>query len=215
MIKFNLQLLDSAPSMRKSILEALSELVNSTIKKSIPELSNQIKEIARSAIKSEPEYFSLVNGELRYHFGIANISNVDTVVDKLVDTLKININPIKISPVGLSGGFSITMLNSNTFDGVLDSDEAQVKDLDGGYSLPWLQWLLIRGNEIIVKNYEVKMGPNKYSRTGNAIMVASQDSWRVPPAFVGSKENNWITRSLEKVDKDIISTIEKVVVANI
>lgn len=214
-MKFKLDLIDSSREIEKNILLALQTTLEQAINNSIRDLSDKVKDIVKKALQSEPEYSSLKSGELRYNFGISDSSNVDIVVEKLVDTLEIEIKPIKITQKGISGGYTINMINSQDFGGVLSIDAAMVVDDKGGYRLPWLEWLLLRNNEFIVKNYEIKLGPNPASRTGNAIMVQSNDSWRVPPAFAGSKDSNWTTRALEKVDKEIIMAMENTLVSKL
>lgn len=214
-MKFTLQLVDSSSEIQKNILATLTKILDQAIRESIKETSEKVKDIVKRALQTEPEYSSLKNGELRYNFGISDASNVDIVIDKLVDTLQISVKSIQNGPKGLSGGYEINMINSQDFGGVLNTDAAMVVDEKGGYKLPWLEWLLLRNNEFIIKNYEIQLGPNPASRTGNAIMVKSNDSWRVPPAFAGSQENNWITRALEKVDKEIVMAMENTLVSKL
>ena len=85
-------------------------------------------------------------------------------------------------------------------------DEATVTD-NQGQKLPWLEWLLLRGNQIIIRNYQVRMGASPYSRTNMAVMVQSKKNWRVPMEFAGTITNNWTTRALDKVDAQIIDNI--------
>jgi hypothetical protein len=158
---------------------------------------------------SEPEYASLKGGKLRYELGISNTSNVDMVIDSLVNTLNIQSNPITYSSRSLSGGISLTMMKSDDLGGVINTQEAFVDDAQRGYSLPWLEWLLLKGNTILVYNYEVKLGSNPKSRTGNAIMVSSKQNWRIPTEFVGSEKNNWTTRAVAAAEYAIIAIIEK------
>lgn len=214
-MKFSLTLLDSTNEIQKNILIALQNILEKAINSSIREVSENIKDIVERALKSQPEYNSLINGELRYHFGISDTSNVDIVISQLINTLKVEIKPITLTPRGLGGGYVINMINSQDFGGVLSSDASFVVDSKGGYKLPWLEWLLLRNNEYIVKNYDIKLGPNPYSRSGGAVMVASNSSWRVPPEFAGSKNSNWITRALENVDAEIIKTMETTLVSQL
>ena len=61
------------------------------------------------------------------------------------------------------------------------------------------------GGDILVKDYEIKIGPSKRSRTGNAVMVKSKKDWRMPSKFVGVAGNNWVYRAISRLD----STIEQ------
>lgn len=76
-----------------------------------------------------------------------------------------------------------------------------------GYQLPWLKWLLVEGTKPIVKNYAVKFGPNKSSRTGMAVMVNSSSNWSVPSEFAGTISSNWISRAIDDISDLFISSI--------
>ena len=59
-----------------------------------------------------------------------------------------------------------------------------------------------------MKNYEIEANPTA-SRTGTVIMVKSTGrGWRVPPAFSGTVNDNFVTRALEVLD-DVIFNIVK------
>ena len=96
-----------------------------------------------------PEYVSLKAGTLRAELGIANTSDVDNVIDAMVNTLKIDNKPLSVRSSGISGGFILTMIKSDDISGIIYSDSANVIDNVKGYSLPWLEWLLLKGNEVL------------------------------------------------------------------
>jgi hypothetical protein len=154
-------------------------------------------------------------GQLRLEFGIPDTSKVNEVISKLADTISISRNPTNINNRGLTGGFTVYGLKADDFNGVLSDDSAMVIDEDNGYSLPWLEWLLLKGNKTIIQKHEVQIGPNPTSRTGMAIMVKSNKSWRVPPEFVGTVQNNWTTRAIERAQNAISQVIKKEIEANI
>jgi len=211
MTQFSIQLLDSDSEISKAIMQGLRDHFSQTFSRLPSQISDPIKNIVKQALRSEPEYTSLKSGKLRYEMGIQDTSNVDKVIDSLVNTLSIQSNPITYSLRSLSGGFSLTMMKSDDLGGVIGVSEAYVNDTERGYSLPWLEWLLLRGNDIIVYNYQVKMGANPRSRTGNAIMVSSTKNWRVPTEFVGTQRNNWTTRAISAAESSILSVIEQAV----
>jgi hypothetical protein len=213
-MKFSLKILESDNQIKSLILNEIKNTLEATITKALPKIITDIKNIVSISLKSEPEYSSLTSGQLRAELGIPDTAQVDTVVDLMVDTLKINKSDIKINQSGLSGGFTITMLESDTLGGVISASPSYVKDIKG-YSLPWLEWLCLRNNEIIVRNFSVKYGSSPNSRSGMAIMIPSSNSWRVPPAFVGSKEKNWTTRAIDRSEAQIYSIIQTHIRANI
>ena len=95
------------------------------------------------------------------------------------------------------------------FSDVLSSDSGFVIDALRGYQLPWLEWLLLEGNKAIISKQEVIIGPNKFSRTGLAIMRPSNKSWRVPSEFAGTIKDNWITRAIDNSESQINELLDK------
>lgn len=213
-MRLEIKLVDSESQIRKLILDALKQDVQMTINKSMHKISEDIKALVKSALMAEPEYSSLVGGQLKAEFGIESSSSVDSAVDSMVATISLTQNTIKVTNTGLSGGFTLTMMKSDNMGGVINNKEAQSLD-SKGYSLPWLEWLLFRNNEILVRNYKVKFGQNPYSRSGMAIMTPSDSDWRVPPAFAGSIENNWTTRAIDRVESQVINTIIQTIKDNV
>lgn len=213
-MRLEIKLVDSESQIRQLILNALKQDVQMTINKSTHQISDKIKALVKSALMSEPEYASLMGGQLKAEFGIESSSSVDAVVEAMVETISITQNVIKVTNIGLSGGFTLTMMKSDDMGGVINQKNAQSLD-SKGYALPWLEWLLFRNNEILVRNYKVKFGQNPYSRSGMAIMIPSDTDWRVPPAFVGSVENNWTTRAIDRVESQILNTIIQTIKDNV
>ena len=84
-----------------------------------------------------------------------------------------------------------------------------------GYSIPWLDWLLLKNNQILVRNYEVQYTNSNRSRSGMAIMVNSNSNWRVPPEYAGSITNNWTTRAVDRVESKVYNIIKQHIENNI
>lgn len=206
-MKFSLKLLESDSEISKRILDEMRLKIEKAINTSISGISNEIKILIGDALRNQPEYTSLVAGTLKAELGIADNSSVVNVINALIETLSVKNNGVKVSAKGLSGGFVLTMMKSDDMNGVIFSEAANVVD-SKGYSLPWLEWLLLKGNEIIVKNYSVKYGSFGYSRSGMAIMTPSSDSWRVPPQFSGTEKDNWTTRAINSVETSVYKIIQ-------
>lgn len=206
-MKFSLTLLESDSEISKLILEQIRSTLDSTINKALPNISIQIKKLVIEALKNQPEYSSLLAGTLRAELGLPNVGVVDQIIIAMTETLTITKNPINVTTKGINGGFKLTMIKRDDIDGLIYTDIASVID-DKGYALPWLEWLLLRGKDILVKNYSVSYTSSPYSRSGMAIMVPSSSNWRVPAQFAGTKTNNWITRAIDSVDKDIYTILQ-------
>jgi hypothetical protein len=112
---------------------------------------------------------------------------------------------------------------SNTLKGGLEfnfqpSSFANLLALPAGHTiyqdgdLHWLEWLLKRGDSIIVTNYTYNPSSG-LGRSGLGNMIPG-GAFRVPPQFSGTEDNNFITRALigpvqEKHLADIFSRIIK------
>lgn len=203
-VRYGLRLIESDGEIRKMVLDSLRETMQEAINRAIPNIQNQIKPIIKNAIESQPEYSSLLGGSLGYELGVPDPENkTRTIIDTWINNISIDKRLVKITNNGLSGGFAISMIASDFAD-VLSLSEANVVDEANGYTLPWLEWLLLAGGKILVKDYTVVFGSNRASRTGFAIMKQSSGtSWRVPPEFAGTISNNWATRAIDSLDDTI------------
>lgn len=68
------------------------------------------------------------------------------------------------------------------------------------FRIPWLKWLLERGNEEVVLGYDVDYipgSPFSRSRTG-LVMVESDGGWSVPNELSGTRNNNFITKAIKE-----------------
>lgn len=208
-MKATFKLLDSSADIQKNILDVLQDTLDGVFKKVLPIIKNQIKSEVKNALISEPEYQSLISGQLKYELGLPSTDKVNNIIDLWINNIVINYSGIQKTSSGLKGNLSLSMIE-DSYNDVLSNDAAIIIDNLSGAALPWLEWLLLYGGKIIVRNYRVQFGANPRSRSGGAIMVeASGSNWRVPPQFAGSSSNNWVTRALSKLDDKIINILEQ------
>lgn len=206
---YKLKIIDDNKIIYDNILKTLLPEVTNYFKKSINYLKNNLPPIIKQAIQQSPEYNSLLDGQLKYEFGIPDSSQkLAGLVELWGSNIDIKYTLPAITNNQIKASFSISMIKVD-FSDVLYSDYAIVYDSLRGYSLPWLEWLLLEGNKTIVSNQEVIISPNRFSRTGNAIMRNSSKSWKVPSQFAGTISDNWITRAIDSIENDINNTIEK------
>jgi hypothetical protein len=206
-MKYSLNLLDKQSNIRREILSALKIEIDKALSMCVTKLKAPLSNLIKTALMSEPEYSSLISGQLRSEFGIADVGNVDIAINNISNSINIQKKAVSINNVGLSGGIELNIINNQDYGALTDSS-AFVNDTERGYSLPWLEWLLLKGNTILVRNFEVEFGENPRSRSGNAIMIGSKSNWRVPPEFAGTIRDNWTTRALSRIDTDIIKLVQ-------
>ena len=205
-MNIDIKLVESDSQIRQSILSSLKPEVDALVSKSIPKINPMIKDLFKEALMNEPEYVSLKSGRLKYEFGLPQEVDVDDIVSIISNSVNVNLFQSKISSGGINIGIKIEVFE-RTGEPAINSPNAFVTDTKDGYSLPWLEWLLLKGTAPIVNNYSVVLGPNKFSRTGMALMVQSNKNWKVPSEFAGSPSNNWASRALDKIENKIQTQI--------
>lgn len=208
-MNISLSLIEDNNTICKNILTNLLPEIKDYMVSKINTIKSQLPPIIHQSIASTPEYSSLINGILKYEFGIPDSSTkLVGLLDIWSNNINLNYKPPKISNNQIKSSFSINMIRVD-FSDVLYSDYAIVYDNLRGYSLPWLEWLLLEGNRTIIPKQEVVIGPNKFSRTGNAVMRQSSKSWKVPSQYTGTMRDNWITRAIDSAQDNINSLLEK------
>lgn len=209
-MNITVKLVDSTPDISRAILGSIRDYLDPKIKQAASKAAEELPKLVSEALKQEPEYLSLLNGQLKAELGLASSSDVEAVIEAISSSIELKTQSLIANRSGIKGGFTINMIRAKDAGGVIGLDIAKVNDK--GYSLPWLQWLLFEGNKILIKNYIVEFGSNPNSRSGLAVMQPSpSSSWRVPPEFIGSEENNWITRAISRIENNIYDLIVKAV----
>ena len=201
-IPVSLKILESNSDISNSILQALKPLVNDYFKKVYDSVSVKIQELVVQSIKNAPEYNSLLNGQLKAEFGLPDADNRINELLEFWKYMHVEYRPVKIVNGLLETHFIIHMIQSD-FNNVIHTGAA-ILQTEKGKDLNWLEWLLLLGDQTIIKDYVVKFGPNSNSRTGMAVMKGvTSGKWSVPSAYSGTLNDNWITRAMDGADKDI------------
>ena len=206
-MKLGLSVIENSNNIADLIMKDISSHINKVVNKAIPNIENDLRFVIDEAIRSQPEYASLMAGTLKAELGLPDASIVEHTVDYFIKNIRVVKNTIKYSTnKGVQADIRIELISDGSISSAISSNFANVQDVKG-YIIPWLEWLLLEGTTMLVKNYEVKYGSSPYSRSGMAIMVESNDSWSVPNTFAGTLSNNWITRAINDSEQNIISII--------
>lgn len=191
-MSLSIQITDSINVIEKNINKAISDLANDIISRNLAKIKNSVKSLIPSWVLSQPEIQSLLSnspGSLAGQFGIPD--NTSSIVNNIANSVA-NSTDVKFVPYSqnLSGGLELRF-QPKDFANLLNLPDGHVKYKGG--DLHWLEWLLKRGDSAIVTNYQYnpKTGLGR-SRLGNMI---TGGSFRVPPQFSGTEDNNFITRS--------------------
>jgi hypothetical protein len=215
-MRLTLTLLDSQSEISRMILESIRDHLNPIFSKTADNLKPIISKEVLEALTKESEYSSLISGQLRSELGIPDAaSRIQQLFQQWSSNILVEFIPITIKGSKLLGKFSLNMIRSDLED-VLGLSAASITDSISGSVIPWLQWLSLEGTKILIRNYQIQIGPNSRSRTGNAIMVTSkQENWRVPPEFAGTIHDNWITRAIQRLDSSIPQKMQQELERNI
>ena len=193
----SIKILESTNIIRRKILESIVEDMNKLFSQSLKSIDNKLKSLTREFIKSTITYASLDGGVLAAHFGLpqgGEKARIDSIISTINNNIEVKFDGFKRAGNSISGGVNIGILLSSFAD-ILNLPEAVVTT-ERGQQLPWLQWLLLEGNRIIITDYEIRLKVGK-GRSGGGIMVREEAGiWRVPPEYAGTDVNNWLTNSL-------------------
>lgn len=209
-MKLSLSIIENNSVIEKGILTALLPEVSAFMNKASKYVQSNIFPIIKESILAQPEYDSLVNGQLRLELGIPDAAmRVEDLINVWINNTIVEYKPPQIMNNRIKSSFTIKMIRAN-FSDVLSLNLASIERNAIGATIPWLEWLLLEGTATLVDNYEVFIGPHNRSRTGYAIMKASDgQGWGVPPEYAGTINDNWITRALEGCKPDIQKLLER------
>ena len=206
-ITLGCSLVDGATGFADAILDSIIVQLNIGLQSMAIRVSARIGELIVQAIDQSPEAKSLRGGPLQGELGIhasvgADPDHVIAAVGQvLADGMDVEVIPVRKVGKGIEGGMLIKVMKQDMSD-VLGIFGASFES-ERGYQIDWLEWLLKRGDEIIIADYMFQNGSfNGRSRTGLGLMV-HKGQWRVPPEFSGTTSNNWITRTIVSSESGI------------
>jgi len=202
-----IKLLESNKEIASKINKALAREFNAKMRKKSAVLNNRLRPIITNALFNSPEILSLQSGVLRFDFGLTGDPGPQ-IVQAVVDSLRISVNPAKGNSNNISGGF-LLHLQPNDYTNLLTLPVAmQALEIEG--RVPWLEWLLLAGDAIIIAHFGVEYGAGK-GRSGGAHMVRLADApfgpFKVNSTFSGTIDNNFITRAISRVSSQIKQAI--------
>ena len=188
----SIKILDSMKSIEKKVNSATAEVINKTIKINKSSITSKAKAFAIQSLLSQPEIFSLAGGELAGAFGLP-ASSAQAAISAITQSFSSSIyTKIQKFDNNLKQGGVYIYFQPSNFVNLLNLPEGHTMYAKG--DLHWLQWLLKRGDEIIVAGYEFE-GRSGRGRSGLGYMTIG-GSFRVPPQFSGTTDNNFISRAL-------------------
>jgi len=207
-IKGSLKILNPE-NIKKEILKALRRRLSRKLKAAVNDIERDSSVVLLDAILGSTTAKSLFNGSLREELGITDTSQVYSIIQIIANNLQVRVDGPKISGQQIRLKIRLEAIPKD-FNSKLPGIGSY--QTEKGQSIDWLKWLTELGDSIIVREYDVRAGFPKSSRTGDKIMVKGK-GWRVPPEHAGSQSSNFITKAcdsaLGEIAKYFILSIER------
>ena len=204
-MSISISIIDSEKTIQQNINAAIATYINDTLNKRQNKILNDLKLLIPGWIRKQPEIQSILAGgpgSLIGQFGItlSPTSIVSSIIDSVISTCEIKF--IKYSN-SLKGGFELSC-QPNNLANLLSLPQGHT--VYNGGDLHWMDWLLLRGDMIIIANYQYNPQTG-IGRSGAGNMVGG-GAFRIPPEFAGTDNNNFITRALTGTEQtDQVSKI--------
>lgn len=205
----NVKITINEAEFKKEIGAALIPEVNKYFAQRINASKKKLKEILAEGLWDGPEIDSLLGGELQAELGVEDTQNkLNAIINQWAAAIDINFSPAKYSSGQIRCNVIISAIR-NDYDDVLGMDEARYSTRNGS-TIEWLEWILLKGDSRIITKFDIGVDVTGISRTGlGKIMVEGKNkSWGIPPEFAGTATNNFITRTLERLNTKIAVAIE-------
>ena len=103
-MRFSLKVLESSTQGQQSILKSLVSILNKNFSQASQNIATRLKKMVKEAIEAEPEYQSLMSGQLRDELGIPDPGNrVNAIVNAWANNVNVNLKPVTISGSRITG----------------------------------------------------------------------------------------------------------------
>lgn len=216
----------NSKSFEREILKQAVVQINKNIEPRLKGLEKRVGDGFVERLKTTAEYESIVSdtGQLRLEFGIENPSYVmERILSKLKLCFSVEYKKARVVGDSIQGTFSVKF---NKQDFTFLYEEASFRAIfsrlfkrkvpssfktQKGQKIDWLRWLLEKGSTPIIFDYDVAFGDFETSRTGGAIMMKNLGSWGVPAKYAGTRNSNWLTRTLKQYELDVQESLNLII----
>ena len=199
-----MKLVETTKQIETKINKILSKQVVEFIRKRQSRLTSRVQDYVAKTIEKSPEIQSLRSGELKIDFGLDS-DPTDQIVNTIANSVRVLINPVKFSKGSFVAGVEV-LVQPTSFANLLSADFAE-QEIRGG-SIPWLEWLLTRGDSIIIADFGVEYQSGR-GRSGGGTMSSTVAPFKVNPRYSGTTDNNFITRALDRSQQELIKIIQQ------
>ena len=205
MLKGKFKIVDSNQKITNNFYAEASKELRKIFEAASPKIQADVINIVVDALMDCPEIKSLQGGKLQFAFGLPDADVVTTIVYAIANSTRVKFKNFKFTKSTVSNVLSV-YIQPTDMRNILGLEEAYV-ETEMGEELPWLQWLLLRGDEVIIVDYHV-LYRDGAGRSGGAIMVP-RGVYKVDSQYSGTVEDNFITRAISKEIGKIVEAVGK------
>lgn len=200
-----ISIIDSTSTIQAKILFALKKKVQKSFRRASGPIRDKVRTLVVRQVAQSPTTASLLKGKLQADFGLTS-SFADAAVLAILTAVSNNIDVSLQDNKTTSGVGSIVVrilpLDITTFTDIPFSTYNS-----NDHEIPWLEWLLTRGTEIVIGGFHVTNGQFETSRSGQAVMT-KKGSFGVDGEHSGTVSDNFITRAILAVRDPILDIIK-------
>lgn len=203
--------LKNLDKIASDIQKAFAFEVNKRGRKNSGKVARELKSLVKMWIMQTPEIQSLLSqgapDSLNALFGLPPGSPeaaTTAIVDAVANSMNINVSRINDK---LEGGITFSF-QDQAFSNLIGLPQGH-QPTEFGTDLHWLDWLITKGDAIIVKGFFYE--PSNGGRSGGGSMKLG-GSFRVPSQFSGTIVDNFITRAFQGKEKQISAVLSKYLV---
>lgn len=195
-----LQLLTTDAQFAATVRFLAGPKVDTLLRKAKPLIQRRVSDLLRTAIEGSLTIRSLEDGVLKVDFGLEDgmaDSATRDIVNAVVSSLVVEFQAPKRKRSLTLGSLSIRIDPGTVAALVQVSTTAGIYN-SNGHNISWLNWLMTKGTEVVVEDFEV-VSTEKYddrSRSGGGFMLPTGGAFRVAPEFAGTPGDNFITRAI-------------------
>ncbi len=212
MLKVTLELMDDPKHIQKVVDGLLVEELNSIVSDVSADARDKIVGLVEETIRQSSEIQTLKRGDIRGELGLkASMVNsaINDIATSISESTEIVVKKFKKSGTKITGGITVNIQPAELRN-VLSLSSGELSYKSSTYKtsveLDWLEWLLTKGDSIIVGKFEFAVEPGR-GRSGQGRMKKAVGGWRVPPSISGTIEDNFITRAFDDKVKTRINSI--------
>jgi hypothetical protein len=182
--------------VRSAVLDQLKRKLHSML----PTLEQSLRGEIRRRLQQSDVIEALLKGNLRAQLGLTHeevVSMSTAIPDAVGKALHLRIHKTA------SSLDIVAEMISRGYEELLSIPQAtyvQTHTTGEPREIKWLEWLLTKGDTIVVGGFRVKYTPNNTnSRSQGAIMLKGS-GFRISPQWAGTAESNFITRALDGIN---------------